>query len=117
MTPLDHTGFPILLYWPLDIRTTRMDVVWFGPPGTALPLDERWQQRLKLFDVVLEEDTRNLLGIQKSLESPAFRSVPLSYQERRIYFMHEEIDRRIGVDRIPQPLRMKPLMRDWVEPS
>lgn len=34
----------------------------------------------------------------------------LSYQERRIYWLHEEIDRRIGIERIPAPLRVAQLL-------
>ena len=34
--------------------------------------------------------------------------MPLNYQERRIYHWHEELDRRIGVERIPPQLRVQP---------
>ena len=41
--------------------------------------------------------------------------MPLSYQERRIYHWHEELDRRIGVEHIPDPLRVVPVLDDWVK--
>jgi predicted RecB family nuclease len=41
--------------------------------------------------------------------------VPLNYQERRIYHWHEELDRRIGVARVPEPLRVTPVLDQWVE--
>ena len=41
--------------------------------------------------------------------------VTLSYQERRIYHQHEELDRRIGPDNVPAELRVQPMLADWVE--
>ena len=35
--------------------------------------------------------------------------------ERRIYQHHEEIDRVIGIDRIPEDLRVKPMMKAYEE--
>jgi phenylpropionate dioxygenase-like ring-hydroxylating dioxygenase large terminal subunit len=113
--PTDSTGFPVLLFWPQDIRTTRMDVLWFGKDWGDGELPGFWKDMLPLFDHVLREDTENLPWIQKSVESPAFRGVPLSYQERRIYHVHEEIDRVIGVERIPEALRVTPLLAPYVE--
>jgi phenylpropionate dioxygenase-like ring-hydroxylating dioxygenase large terminal subunit len=113
--PTDSTGFPVLLFWPQDIRTTRMDVLWFGKDWGDGELPGFWKDMLPLFDHVLREDTENLPWIQKSVESPAFRGVPLSYQERRIYHVHEEIDRVIGVERIPEALRVTPLLGPYVE--
>ena len=120
VVPLDLTGFPILMFWPLDIRRTRMDVLWFGGPDFEFEdgeLPESWKRRLTIFDLVLDEDTQNLAWIQKSVESPGFHGVPLNYQERRIYHLHEEIDRVIGVEQIPEALRVRPLLSEWVERS
>lgn len=53
--------------------------------------------------------------IQESITSPGFRGVSLNYQERRIYHWHEELDRRIGVERILEHLRVKPMLDAWIE--
>lgn len=46
---------------------------------------------------------------------PAGRYSDLAfYQERRIYHWHEELDRRIGVDRIPEPLGVAPVLGEWL---
>jgi len=113
--PLDVVGFPFLIFFPVDIRTTRMEVLWQGPDWGADELTPQWRGLLTVFDQVLDEDTRNLAWIQKSVESPGFRGIPLSYQERRIYHLHEQIDRVIGPDRIPAELRVRPMLADWVE--
>jgi hypothetical protein len=39
----------------------------------------------------------------------------LQYQERRIRYVHEEIDRRIGPERVPAALRVPALLDRWVE--
>ena len=109
------TGFPILLFWPIDIRTTRFDVVWIGASYEGDERPSMWTPFIELFDSVLKEDTQFLSGIQSSVESPAFTGIPLSYQERRIYHVHEEIDRVIGPERIPDHLRVEPLLGPYVE--
>jgi hypothetical protein len=38
-------------------------------------------------------------------------------QERAIYWYHEEIDRRIGIDNIPQELRVQQVLKDHVTPD
>jgi hypothetical protein len=38
----------------------------------------------------------------------------LSYQERRIYHWHEELDRRIGAARLPEELRVRPMLDGWL---
>ena len=52
---------------------------------------------------------------QRSISSGALRAMTLGYQERRIYHQHEEIDRRIGPERVPAELRVRPLLADHVE--
>ena len=43
------------------------------------------------------------------------RGVPINYQERRIWHFHEQIDRTIGVERIPEALRVPQLLGRWSE--
>jgi hypothetical protein len=52
--------------------------------------------------------------IQESVESPGFDGLNLSYQERRIYHRHEELDRRIGAQNVPAGLRVPPLLAPYV---
>ena len=115
ITPIASSGFPILMFWPLDIRTTRLDRIhvgikdWEGPePSPA------WQKRMDLFEIIMEEDSRNMAPMQRSLESPGMHGVPINYQERRIWHFNEQIDRTIGAERIPAALRVPELLNDWV---
>jgi hypothetical protein len=49
---------------------------------------------------VLLEDLDVLPGMQHSIDHGGIDSLCLSYQERRIYYLHETIDRVIGPDRL-----------------
>ena len=117
ITPLAAYGFPFLLFWPVDVATTRLEWIHFGPvdwpDDTGLP--EHWRQRFERFADLMEEDTANMAPMQRSLESPALPGVPLNYQERRIWHLHEQIDRMIGPDRVAADLRVPLLLDPWVE--
>ena len=69
-----------------------------------------WPTRMSNFERILEEDVQFAPRIQESVEARGFDGMVLSYQERRIYHWHEQLDRRIGAERIPAALRMKPLL-------
>jgi phenylpropionate dioxygenase-like ring-hydroxylating dioxygenase large terminal subunit len=64
---------------------------------------------------VLFEDLSVLPGMQRSIECGALDAIRLGYQERRIYHLHETIDRMIGPERVPDGLRIDPVLGDHVE--
>lgn len=109
-TPVYANGFPLLLFWPTGIGTCRLEVVWFGLPHGEPELPAAWREKIAAFNVILDEDLTNLPSVQRSAESPAFRSIVLNYQERRIYHAHEQIDRVIGTDAIPPALRVRQVL-------
>jgi hypothetical protein len=74
-----------------------------------------WESVLRGFDAVMEEDFGNLAPMQRSVASAALASIPLSYQERRIYHLHEQIDRVIGADFVPPNLRVAPCLGEFIE--
>ena len=110
ITPLDTIGFPFILFWPIDAETTEVEWTFYGPPAETPEVEEAWRLYVGIFDGVMDEDFMNLEPMHRSIASGALTSIPLSYQERRIYHLHEEIDRTIGVDRIPEALRVKPVL-------
>lgn len=121
ITPLDKVGFPLLQFWPEAVDRTRLERVWLGPTAGVEPVrHETWDRRLPAFEIVMEEDTKNLEPIQRSVESAAHGGIPLNYQERRIWHFHATIDRNIeaaaGPDAIPEHLRVPDLLADWVDP-
>jgi nitrite reductase/ring-hydroxylating ferredoxin subunit len=117
IAPLDARGFPFLVFWPTGAATTRLDIVWFvadwgnGP----LPGADAWGKRLARFDVLMDEDYRNLEPIQNSMEHAAHGGQLINYQERRIWHLHAWIDKVIGPQLVPEGLRVPDLLCDWVE--
>lgn len=114
-TPVYANGFPLLLFWPTGVNTSRMDVVWMGMPHGESALPDAWKDKIAQFNIILDEDLTYLPSVQKSAESPAFQSILVNYQERRIYHAHEQIDRVIGRDLIPEHLQVQPVLADMIE--
>lgn len=70
---------------------------------------------MSAFDAVFGEDMQNLGAIWTSLESGAFTGMMLNCQERRICWTHEEIDRRVGAERMPPGLAVQQVLAPFVE--
>jgi phenylpropionate dioxygenase-like ring-hydroxylating dioxygenase large terminal subunit len=115
ITPLDTIGFPFILFWPIDAETTDVEWIFYGPQTQTSKQEKAWQAYIDVFDHVMNEDFMNLGPMQRSVASGALESIPLSYQERRIYHLHEEIDRVIGLDAIPEALRVPPRLEPFWE--
>ncbi len=115
VVPVDPTGAPFLTFWPTSRTTMRVEVDWFAPDWGGGPLPDRWPMRIENFDRILDEDLQFAAAIQESVMSPGFRGMTLSYQERRIYHWHEELDRRIGAERIAPSLRVPQLLARYHE--
>jgi hypothetical protein len=117
ITPMDRRGFPFLVFWPTAIDRTRLEIVWFAADwgDGEMPGADIWQRRLDRFDMLMDEDYRNLEPIQRSMETAAHGGQVVNYQERRIWHVHAWIDKVIGPDLVPQSLRVPDLLSDWVE--
>jgi phenylpropionate dioxygenase-like ring-hydroxylating dioxygenase large terminal subunit len=119
--PLGRIGFPINLFWPIDKDTTRLDWIYYAVPPEGEDafdpddLSAHWQHRRSVYNQIMAEDERNMAPMQRSMESPALRGIPINYQERRIWHLHEEIDRVIGSERIPEHLRMQQVLGPYVD--
>ena len=67
---------------------------------------------------VILEDTQFGEAIQKSMESDGFKSVPLSYQEARIYSFHQSCDKMIGLGNVPPHLAVQQVIgEEWTFPN
>jgi choline monooxygenase len=113
--PPAASGLPMLVFWPRTANMMRIECHWFSPRIAPAGLSPLWKTRVDNFERILFEDTQFAPQIQESVESPGFKGIPLNYQERRIYHWHEELDRRIGLNRVPAHLRVEPVLADWVE--
>ncbi|HEX2793718.1 MAG TPA: aromatic ring-hydroxylating dioxygenase subunit alpha [Croceicoccus sp.] len=115
ISPVEPTGFPVLLFWPEGVGKCTMQAIYVAPDWGDGPLPAFWDKFLPIFDQVLEEDMMNLAPIQRSLESGGFTGMMINYQERRIYWFHEEVDRLIGAAEIPEGLAVEQLLTPFVE--
>ncbi len=115
ITPVGDTARQFLMFWPLSLTRTRVDVVHFGRDWGNGPRPADWDKLLAFWDVVMDEDLQFLEWQQRAVLSPGFRGYRLSYMERRIYYAHESIDRMIGRENIPEHLRAEPLLAPFQE--
>ena len=113
VTPPAATGIPFLTFWPKTASTMIVDVHWFATEE-AIGHD-MWSTRVLNLAKIFDEDAQFAPRIQESVETKGFKGMYVSYQERRIYHFHEELDRRIGPEKIPEHLRVKPMLADYVE--
>lgn len=117
VAPFDSGGFPFVTFWPLGRAETECELIFVGagPEDETAANSDYWKTFVANYDRIQQEDFQFLAGIQRSLDSGAFTGMMLCHQERRIYWMHEEFDRRIGVERIPAELRVPQLLAPFVE--
>lgn len=101
VAPMDAGAFTFLCMWPVDDRTTELELQWFAPDwGDGEPVAENLAL-MDLFETVMAQDTANLGGIQASIESPGARPFQIGWNERLIHHFHRAIDLAIGPDDIP----------------
>lgn len=104
------TGFVFLITnWPTGPSTSTYSVHWCS----SLAPDANHQTHdaaIAVLSQVLFEDLNVLPGAQRSLDAGALESLRLGHHERRIYYLHEAIDRAIGAERVPESLRVPPLL-------
>jgi len=114
ITPLAASGFPILLFFPDGPGRTNIRIYHYSPKTSDLS-EEANAERLASFAQIIDEDVENMDPMNRAMNSPLFDGVPISYQERRIWHMNEIIDQTIGIERIPEELRVAQLLGDHIE--
>lgn len=118
VSPLGPTGYFVLTFWPDGTKKSKLEVWWFGPDWGEGPRPTFWDQTISYVNTVLEEDTQFGAWIQRSQESYGFEGVPLSYQEARIYHWHQAADAMIGPEKVPDGLRVEPVIGpEWIFPN
>lgn len=123
VSPLSSYFIPPLVFWPTSLTTTRLELVTMaldwgdGPAPDLWTVPDASQPNGRAMSSIIQEDTQFGEAIQASMASSGFRSVPLSYQEARIYYFHQNCDAMIGRERIPPELQVEPVLgKDWVWP-
>jgi phenylpropionate dioxygenase-like ring-hydroxylating dioxygenase large terminal subunit len=119
VSPLSHLALPPLLFWPNGIDKCVFETWTFAPDWGDGQKPDMWTVNDgESLNQVLLEDTEFGAWIQKSMQSYGFKGVPLSYQEARIYHWNQAADRMIGIDNIPEELRVAQVIGDeWIYPN
>ena len=119
VSPLSQYAIPPILFWPNGINKSRIETWTMAPPWQEGMKPNLWTENdgAQLCQVLLE-DTQFGEKIQRSMESYGFKGVPLSYQEARIYHWNQAADRMIGIDNVPEELRVEQVIGDdWIYPN
>lgn len=119
VSPLNHRALAPLLFWPNGRNKCRLETWTLAPDWGDKPKPDLWTdnngERLKQ---VLLEDVEFGERMQKSVDSPGFKGVPLSYQESRIYHWHQMADRMIGIEEVPTEFRVAQVIgSEWIFPN
>ncbi|MDB5737443.1 MAG: (2Fe-2S)-binding protein [Sphingomonas bacterium] len=113
-TALDPVGFTFQSFWPAGPNKMVMDAMMMGWPDDSEQDALYWADMRTNIESILAEDLLLFPGIQRSIESGMLPAMTMSYQERAIYWYHEEIDRMIGAENIPEALRVVPVLADHI---
>ena len=115
ITPTDTSGYPAILFWPKGLRETEFEWTQLAPkwPGDEKP--NYWNEQETSFDSIMDEDFQNLEPMQRSHDAGVFESMPLNYQERRIYYYHQVIDDWIGRDNLPENIQVPNVLDPFIE--
>ena len=115
ITPTDTSGYPAILFWPKGLKETEFEWTQLAPkwPGNEKP--DYWNEQEVSFDSIMDEDFQNLEPMQRSHDSGVFESMPLNYQERRIYYYHQVIDDWIGRENLPESIQVPNVPDPFIE--
>lgn len=112
---LDTGAFPLLCMWPVDHRSTELELQWFAPDWGDGEMPEEHAMRMTLFETVMAQDTSNMAAIQRSVESHGARPFQIGWHERLIHHFHRAIDLAIGAERLPAGLAVSDALDRFVE--
>ena len=114
--PVALTQFPIIVPWATGPDSCRVEVYYVATPGHGDPESEACKTVVQMFEVVTQEDLSVLKIQQAGLKSGTIRSLTLSYGERMIYNYHENLDRVLGLERVPADLLVPQILAPFLEP-
>lgn len=104
-TALDLSGFGVMTFWPAGTDKCIADVqtvAWKSSPTD----DQYWREFRERGMEILMEDKRLFPTLQRSMRSGAVSGIKMGFQERCPYWFEEELDRVIGAENIPVPMRV-----------
>jgi hypothetical protein len=115
VVPMDSGAFTFLCMWPIDERTTELELQWFAPGWAGDEVPEDYRSMMLLFETVMAQDKANMAPIQASVESPGARPFQIGWHERLIHHFHRAVDLAVGPQRVPSTLAVSGDLDRFVE--
>jgi phenylpropionate dioxygenase-like ring-hydroxylating dioxygenase large terminal subunit len=117
VVPMDTGAFTFLCMWPVDVRTTELELRWYAPAWEGDEVPAEHLARLELFDTVMSQDKANMAPIQASVESPGARPFQIGWHERLIHHFQRAVDLAIGPPLLPEGTAVSEALDRFVEPA
>jgi choline monooxygenase len=112
---IDPVGFGWQNWWPVSLNKCVMVLTLMGWKDEGAQDTEFWEGMAKQVQLIAHEDVHLFAGMQRNLERGHVKGLLMGYQEQALYWYHEEVDRQIGVEKIPEPLRIKQVLGPFAE--
>lgn len=109
-TALDPVGFNWQTFWPKSPNKMIMVNMLMGWKRDDDEDRAFWNKMVENQHIVLAEDCELFPSIQRSYMKSDLKKIVLGFQEQYIHWYHEEMDRKIGSENIPEHFRVKPLL-------
>lgn len=108
---LDPAGFNWQSFWPIGPDKMRIVNLYLGPTLDDVEADKKyWSDFITYNDSILAEDMFLFPSMQRSMREGDITHVYLATQEQHIQWYHENLDLKIGEDRVPEDLRVDRVM-------
>jgi choline monooxygenase len=110
--------FAFFAMYPKGPLNTVVDVYFLTKPEKDGQIDtERCDRFVKEFPVVMDEDIENCRRSADGLNGGALNGFGfrMGYEDRLVHHWHENIDRTIGIERVPEHLRVAQLLHPLEE--
>jgi phenylpropionate dioxygenase-like ring-hydroxylating dioxygenase large terminal subunit len=110
---LDPAGFNWQSFWPTGPNSCRIYNLFLGIQRDTEEEDQKyWADFIAYNDTILAEDMFLFPSMQRSIREGDISHVNLATQEQFIQWYHEHLDRAIGVERVPEDLRVKSVLTE-----
>lgn len=111
IAPLDPAGFAWQQLWPLGPDRSVMVNTLLGPEVEDKAADKQyWDNYLAGYMMVQDEDVPLFRSLQRSITQGDISQNLLSTQELYIQWHHEHLDQAIGIENIPEHLRVSQVL-------
>lgn len=108
---IDPVGFGWQNWWPTSLNNSVMEFTLMGWENESGSDDSAfWADMNKQVHAIAGEDLHLFADLQRNLESGVLKGALMGYQEQALYWYQEEIDRQIGVEKIPEHLRIQQVL-------